>query len=183
MEPCISIAGSRFPQAAVRVGDGVGVGGTAGIRGGCGCRTADSSMDSKQAAGLLVVLLLIIAGGHAEGPGRQDRDQISEKSFPSSGDLNVQGLCPSIFPDTPLPQEEDNRPCPPPDAQTPGSLLRFLLQAMQRPSRSPAFLFQPQRFGRNTRSSWSNDQLSPRAGEGLSSPFWSLAAPQRFGKK
>lgn len=39
------------------------------------------------------------------------------------------------------------------------------------------------RFGRNTRSSWSNDRLSPRAAEGLSSPFWSLAASQRFGKK
>ncbi|KAI5237682.1 Pro-Fmrfamide-Related Neuropeptide Ff [Manis pentadactyla] len=140
-------------------------------------------MDSRQAAGLLVVLLLTIEGSHAEGPGRQDGDQISEKSFlSSSDDLNVQGLCPSIFPDTPLPQE-DNRPCPPPDAQTPGSLLCFLLQTRQRPSRGPAFLFQPQRFGRNTRSSWSNDWLSPRAGEGLSSPFWSLAAPQRFGKK
>lgn len=39
------------------------------------------------------------------------------------------------------------------------------------------------RFGRNTQGSWSNKRLSPRAGEGLSSPFWSLAAPQRFGKK
>lgn len=39
------------------------------------------------------------------------------------------------------------------------------------------------RFGRNTRGSWSNERLSPRAGEGLNSEFWSLAAPQRFGKK
>lgn len=39
------------------------------------------------------------------------------------------------------------------------------------------------RFGRNARGSWSSEQLSPRAREGLSSPFWSLAAPQRFGKK
>ncbi|XP_017512013.1 pro-FMRFamide-related neuropeptide FF [Manis javanica] len=156
MEPYISIAGSRFPQAAVRGWTAGGGGRTAGIRGGYGCRTADGSMDSRQAAGLLVVLLLIIEGGHAEGPGRQDGDQISE---------------------------EDNKPCPPPDAQTPGSLLCFLLQTIQRPSRGSAFLFQPQRFGRNTRSSWSNDRLSPRAAEGLSSPFWSLAASQRFGKK
>ncbi|XP_049982613.1 cyclic AMP-dependent transcription factor ATF-7 isoform X3 [Alexandromys fortis] len=34
-----------------------------------------------------------------------------------------------------------------------------------------------QRFGRNTWGSWSKEQLSPRARE-----FWSLAAPQRFGK-
>ncbi|KAM5249387.1 pro-FMRFamide-related neuropeptide FF isoform 3-T3 [Hipposideros larvatus] len=114
-------------------------------------------MDSRQAAVLLVVLLLITDWGHAEGPGGWDGDQIFT--------------------------EEDTGPRPPQDAQTPGSLLRSLLQAMKRPDRSPAFLFQPQRFGRNTRGSWSNERLSPRAGEGLSSPFWSLAAPQRFGKK
>lgn len=39
------------------------------------------------------------------------------------------------------------------------------------------------RFGRNTQGSGSNGRLSTRAGEGLSAPFWSLAAPQRFGKK
>ncbi|XP_020143024.1 pro-FMRFamide-related neuropeptide FF isoform X1 [Microcebus murinus] len=105
------------------------------------------------------------------------------KPLPSPCDLSFQGICPSSFPDTPLPQEEDNRPRPPKDAQTPGSLLRSLLQAMERPGRSPAFLFQPQRFGRNTQGTWSNARLSPRAGEGLSSQFWSLAAPQRFGKK
>ncbi|KAM5249385.1 pro-FMRFamide-related neuropeptide FF isoform 1-T1 [Hipposideros larvatus] len=98
-------------------------------------------------------------------------------------DLNAEGLCPSSLLHVPVPQEEDTGPRPPQDAQTPGSLLRSLLQAMKRPDRSPAFLFQPQRFGRNTRGSWSNERLSPRAGEGLSSPFWSLAAPQRFGKK
>uniref|UniRef100_A0A452FDG2 Neuropeptide FF-amide peptide n=1 Tax=Capra hircus TaxID=9925 RepID=A0A452FDG2_CAPHI len=83
---------------------------------------------------------------------------------------------PSSFPDGSIPQEEDSGAHPPQDAQTPRSLLRSLLQAMQRPGRSPAFLFQPQRFGRNTQGSWSNKRLSPRAGEGL-------AAPQRFGKK
>ncbi|EFB17421.1 hypothetical protein PANDA_012448, partial [Ailuropoda melanoleuca] len=79
--------------------------------------------------------------------------------------------------------EEDSRRHPPQETQTPGSLLRSLLRAMQRPSRTPAFLFQPQRFGRTARGSWSSERLSPRVGEGLSSPFWSLAAPQRFGKK
>ncbi|XP_019515320.1 PREDICTED: pro-FMRFamide-related neuropeptide FF isoform X2 [Hipposideros armiger] len=100
---------------------------------------------------------------------------MSSYPLPSALDVAVWGgeLC----------VEEDTGPRPPQDAQTPGSLLRSLLQAMKRPDRSPAFLFQPQRFGRNTRGSWSNERLSPRAGEGLSSPFWSLAAPQRFGKK
>ncbi|XP_008574166.1 PREDICTED: pro-FMRFamide-related neuropeptide FF [Galeopterus variegatus] len=113
-------------------------------------------MDSRQAAALLV-LLLLIDWGHGEGPGGQGEDQIF--------------------------LEEDNGPRPPQDAQTPGSLLHSLLQAMQRTGRSPVFLFQPQRFGRNTQGVWSNEQLSPRAGDGLNSQFWSLAAPQRFGKK
>uniref|UniRef100_A0A2K6GCC1 Neuropeptide FF-amide peptide n=2 Tax=Propithecus coquereli TaxID=379532 RepID=A0A2K6GCC1_PROCO len=113
-------------------------------------------MDSRQAAVLLV--LLLVHWSHAERLGGQDE-----------GD--------QLF------MEEDNRPHPPKDAQTPGSLLRSLLQAMERPGRSPAFLFQPQRFGRNSQGTWSNTRLSPRAGEGLSSQFWSLAAPQRFGKK
>lgn len=34
------------------------------------------------------------------------------------------------------------------------------------------------RFGRNAWGSWSKEQLSPQARE-----FWSIAAPQRFGKK
>ncbi|XP_003790486.2 pro-FMRFamide-related neuropeptide FF [Otolemur garnettii] len=151
MEPCISIACARFPQAAVG-GGGLG---TAGIRGWCGCRKADGSMDSRQAAVLLVLLLM--HWSHAEGPGVQDGDHVFV--------------------------EEDNGPLLPQDAQTPRSLLHSLLLAMERPGRSPAFLFQPQRFGRNTRRTWNNERLSPRAGEGLSSQFWSLAAPQRFGKK
>ncbi|XP_025786215.1 pro-FMRFamide-related neuropeptide FF [Puma concolor] len=113
-------------------------------------------MDSRRAAVLLLVLLLT-DWGCAEGPGGQDEGR-------------------QIF-------EEDSRPRPLQEAQTPGSFLHSLLQAMQRPGRSSAFRFQPQRFGRNTRGSWSSEQLGPRAGEELSAPFWSLAAPQRFGKK
>lgn len=50
--------------------------GTAGIRGRRGLRKADDSMDSRQAAVLLVVLLLITDWGHAAGPGAWDGDQI-----------------------------------------------------------------------------------------------------------
>lgn len=50
--------------------------GTAGIRGRGGRRKADDSMDSRQSAVLLVVLLLITDWGHAERPGGQDGDQI-----------------------------------------------------------------------------------------------------------
>ncbi|XP_058164117.1 pro-FMRFamide-related neuropeptide FF [Dasypus novemcinctus] len=115
-------------------------------------------MASRRAAALLALLLLVTDCGHGEGPrgwGREDEILV----------------------------EEDNGLHLRQDVQTLGSLWRSLLQAMQRPGRSPSFLFQPQRFGRNTPGSWSNNRLSPRAGVGLSSQFWSLAAPQRFGKK
>lgn len=109
-------------------------------------------MDSRQAA-VLLLLLLLMDWGHTEGPRSHD-----------GGDHDF--------------SEEDNGPYSPQHTETPGSLLRSLLQAMERPDRSSAFLFQPQRFGRNAWRSWSKEQLSPRAGE-----FWSLAVPQRFGKK
>ncbi|KAM9229655.1 pro-FMRFamide-related neuropeptide FF isoform 2-T2 [Dugong dugon] len=115
-------------------------------------------MDSRPVAMLLVLLLPITDWGHAEGPGGQEEgDQILV--------------------------EEDNGPHPLQDTHTPRSLLCSLLQAMQGTGQSPAFLFQPQRFGRNTQGSWNNEWLSPVAGEGLSSQFWSLATPQRFRKK
>ncbi|CAO2600629.1 Pro-FMRFamide-related neuropeptide FF [Lemmus lemmus] len=114
-------------------------------------------MDSKQVAVLL--LLLLLDSGHSEEPGSRDGDQVFAVSESPS---------PHYFPSA--------ETCD--YAQAPGSLLRFLLQAMERPGRSPAFLFHPQRFGRNTWGSWSKEQLSPQARE-----FWSLAAPQRFGKK
>uniref|UniRef100_G1U784 Neuropeptide FF-amide peptide n=2 Tax=Oryctolagus cuniculus TaxID=9986 RepID=G1U784_RABIT len=114
-------------------------------------------MDPRQAVVLLGLLLLLTDWGQAEGPGDLD------------GDQNL--------------TEEDGGPGPARDTQPSRVLLHTLLQAMERPGRSPAFLFQPQRFGRNAQGPWSKQRLSPRAGEGLSSQFWSLAAPQRFGKK
>nr|XP_060513452.1 pro-FMRFamide-related neuropeptide FF [Panthera onca] len=153
MEPCISIACSRSPLRLLWGGGRS----TAGIRGGYSRRRADGRMDSRRAAVLLLVLLLT-DWGCAERPGGQDEGR--------------QILV-----------EEDSRPRPLQEAQTPGSFLHSLLQAMQRHGRSSAFRFQPQRFGRNTRGSWSSEQLGPRAREELSAPFWSLAAPQRFGKK
>lgn len=67
MELCISTACSRFP---LRLLSGVRNRGTAGIRGGCGQRKADGSMDSRRAAVLL--LLLVTDWGRAEGPGGRD---------------------------------------------------------------------------------------------------------------
>ncbi|KFO21280.1 FMRFamide-related peptide [Fukomys damarensis] len=75
-------------------------------------------MDSRRAA-VLLLLLLSMDWGHAEGPGGQDGDQLFVEKDIGLG----------------APQRTQN----------PGSLLRSLLQSMERTGWSPAFLFQPQR--------------------------------------
>lgn len=75
---------SRFP---LRLLLGVGERGTAGIRGWCGWRKADGSMDSRRVI-VLLVLLLLTDCGHAEVPRGQDGgDQVfvvSEHPIPTS---------------------------------------------------------------------------------------------------
>uniref|UniRef100_A0A8C3T990 Neuropeptide FF-amide peptide precursor n=1 Tax=Chelydra serpentina TaxID=8475 RepID=A0A8C3T990_CHESE len=86
--------------------------------------------------------------------------------------------CPPLIP------LEDRAPRPLSNERLPGTLLRSLLYALQRPGRSPSFLFQPQRFGRETRGSWGSEgRLSQRGWDSMASQFWSMAVPQRFGKK
>ncbi|XP_056654092.1 pro-FMRFamide-related neuropeptide FF [Monodelphis domestica] len=118
-------------------------------------------MDSGRLAVLLALLLLALgARGQAGGAGKK------------LGGVGARAFL----------EEENGRPSGP-EAQTPASLLRALLQALKRPGRSQAFLFQPQRFGRDDRRSPGKQGLSPQSAEGPSPRFWSLAAPQRFGKK
>nr|XP_056714324.1 pro-FMRFamide-related neuropeptide FF [Euleptes europaea] len=72
----------------------------------------------------------------------------------------------------------------PPEEHPWGNLLRSLLHIVQRPGRSPSFLFQPQRFGRDARSSPSNGgRINLRAWDSMGPQFLSMATPQRFGKK
>ncbi|ELK18968.1 FMRFamide-related peptide, partial [Pteropus alecto] len=99
-------------------------------------------------------------------------------------DLNVKGLCQSsiwMFP------YHRRKTLDSTHSRMPRPLGHFCAPCsrslQKRPVRGRAFLLQPQRFGRNTWDSWNNKWLSPQAGDALSSPFWSLAAPQRFGKK
>ncbi|XP_075757738.1 pro-FMRFamide-related neuropeptide FF [Pelodiscus sinensis] len=83
-----------------------------------------------------------------------------------------------------LQESEDRASWPAPAERPPGPLLRSLLQALQRPARSPSFLFQPQRFGRETRGSWGSEgRLSQRGWDSTAAQFWSMAVPQRFGRK
>ncbi|XP_069662626.1 pro-FMRFamide-related neuropeptide FF [Haliaeetus albicilla] len=69
---------------------------------------------------------------------------------------------------------------PPPAAAA--AALGALLRSLQRPDRSPGSLLQPQRFGRGLQGG-SQARLSPRSWDPPAAPFWTMATPQRFGRR
>ncbi|XP_072703184.1 pro-FMRFamide-related neuropeptide FF [Ciconia boyciana] len=71
------------------------------------------------------------------------------------------------------------RPTPP---QAAAAALAALLRSLQRPGRSPGSLLQPQRFGRGLQGG-AQAQLSPRSWDPPAAPFWTMATPQRFGRR
>ncbi|XP_027561238.1 pro-FMRFamide-related neuropeptide FF [Neopelma chrysocephalum] len=67
---------------------------------------------------------------------------------------------------------------PPPAAAALGALLRSL----QRPGRPPGTLLQPQRSGWGPQGG-NQARLSPRSWDPPLAPFWTMATPQRFGRR
>ncbi|XP_034268031.1 pro-FMRFamide-related neuropeptide FF [Pantherophis guttatus] len=139
-------------------------------------RSGASTMDASR---LLLALALLLSGGL-----RSVRSL--EEAFGSQELLAEEpNGHPERFLDW-MPQEgEDHTGQSLPDDHLLGVLLRTLFHAVQRSGRSPSFLFQPQRFGREVRTNIlrSTGRIKPRAWDSLAPQFLSMAAPQRFGKK
>uniref|UniRef100_UPI00398EF4AC pro-FMRFamide-related neuropeptide FF like n=1 Tax=Pristiophorus japonicus TaxID=55135 RepID=UPI00398EF4AC len=71
--------------------------------------------------------------------------------------------------------------------RTLSSLMNSILHVPEKFGRNPSFLFQPQRrFGREARASsdyGTEGRIHSRGWEIIPPQFWSMAVPQRFGKK
>ncbi|KAL8163962.1 UNVERIFIED_CONTAM: hypothetical protein K2H54_042040 [Gekko kuhli] len=143
-------------------------------------------------AARLVLVLAVLSGSLREGRGLEE-GLSSQELFAEE---------PNAYPERLLDwmqqENEERGGQSPPEEHPLGSLLRSLLHAVQRPGRSPSFLFQPQRdlmvngalgffrnrFGRDARSSLSNGgRINLRAWDSMAPQFLSMATPQRFGKK
>ncbi|XP_063997110.1 pro-FMRFamide-related neuropeptide FF [Pogoniulus pusillus] len=74
-------------------------------------------------------------------------------------------------------------PGPPPPAAA-AAALDALLRSLQRPGpgRGPGTLLQPPRSGRAAQGG-PQPRLSPRSWDPPAAPFWTMATPQRFGRR
>ncbi|XP_015277247.1 PREDICTED: pro-FMRFamide-related neuropeptide FF [Gekko japonicus] len=129
-------------------------------------------------AARLLLVLAVISGSLREGRGLEE----------GLGSQELFAEEPNAYPERLLDwmqqENEEHAGQSPPEEHPLGSLLRSLMHAVQRPGRSPSFLFQPQRFGRDARSSLSNGgRINLRAWDSMAPQFLSMATPQRFGKK
>ncbi|XP_044299195.1 pro-FMRFamide-related neuropeptide FF [Varanus komodoensis] len=130
-------------------------------------------------AARFLLTLALLSGGLGSGRGREEEGLGSKELLAEE---------PCAYPERLLDwlqqENEEHAAQSPPEEHPLGVLLRSLLHAVQRPGRSPSFLFQPQRFGRDTRASPSSgSRIIPRAWDLMAPQFLSMAAPQRFGKK
>ncbi|XP_029892975.1 pro-FMRFamide-related neuropeptide FF [Aquila chrysaetos chrysaetos] len=124
-------------------------------------------------AGRLLLLVLLLAGTLRAArccPGPPDPG--------TDPDLDL-GPGPDPRPTPPQVAAAAAPPGPPPPA---AAALGALLRSLQRPDRSPGSLLQPQRFGRGLQGG-SQARLSPRSWDPPAAPFWTMATPQRFGRR
>ncbi|XP_067880676.1 pro-FMRFamide-related neuropeptide FF like isoform X2 [Heterodontus francisci] len=69
---------------------------------------------------------------------------------------------------------------------TMSSLMNSIMHVPGKFGRSPSFVFQPQRFGREARASsdyGTEGRIHSRGWDVIPPQFWSMSVPQRFGKK
>ncbi|XP_042310537.1 pro-FMRFamide-related neuropeptide FF [Sceloporus undulatus] len=125
-----------------------------------------------------LLALTLVSGSLRLGQGLEER--LGSKELVAE-ELNAY---PERFVDWVQQENEEHAAQSSPEDNSLGVLLRSFLHAVQRPGRSPSFLFQPQRFGRDARASSSSGvRINPRAWDSMAPQFLSMAVPQRFGKK
>ncbi|CAI5686669.1 pro-FMRFamide-related neuropeptide FF like [Oreochromis niloticus] len=128
-------------------------------------------MDTAAAVTLLALIMAMAGVSQAlHIQGGLDKNDI----LPGSSEENM--------PDRLLGLESENRDSDT-DDRVLTSLLRALLHGAQREARE-SVLHQPQRFGRSSRGQVVlEDQMHSRDWEAAPGQIWSMAVPQRFGKK
>nr|XP_020640195.1 pro-FMRFamide-related neuropeptide FF [Pogona vitticeps] len=125
----------------------------------------------------LLLALVLLSGSLGSGQGLEE----------GLGSQEFLAEDPNVYPERLsgwMQENEDHAAQSLPEEHSLGVLLRSFLHAVQRPGRSPSFLFQPQRFGRDARAgSLSVGRIKARAWDSMAPQFLSMATPQRFGKK
>ncbi|XP_066193580.1 LOW QUALITY PROTEIN: pro-FMRFamide-related neuropeptide FF [Sylvia atricapilla] len=144
---------------------------------------------------LLLLLLLLLAGTPRSAracPGTPGPAPVSpgpaapsERGFGSWGERSGPGVAlrsgTAVTPGPPPPQAAAAAPPGPPPAAA-AAALGALLRSLQRPGRAPGPPRPPGRSGWGPHGGL-QARLSPRSWDPPVAPFWTMATPQRFGRR
>ncbi|XP_077386880.1 pro-FMRFamide-related neuropeptide FF like [Festucalex cinctus] len=129
-------------------------------------------MDSSAAVTILVVLMALAGVSHGLHVGGVQEDRDDMRAGSSEDDM-----------DNHLLEMESVKADSSVDDRLLTALLRALLQGSRREARN-SVLHQPQRFGRSSRGPLVfEDHINSPGWEEAPGQIWSMAVPQRFGKK